>query len=117
MPAYNFSARFAADVESGRKRQTIRRRRKRPTKTGDKLHLFIGMRTRSCRTLGKAVCAGALPLLIDEGRVILNGDELRTLDALTWFAAKDGFQTWADCESWFREHYGLPFDDGELIWW
>lgn len=37
MPAYNFKAQFAEAVESGRKQQTLRKPRKRPTRVGDKL--------------------------------------------------------------------------------
>jgi hypothetical protein len=42
MPAYNFKSEFARAVELGTKRQTIRRRRKRPTKVG-----YNGLRART----------------------------------------------------------------------
>jgi len=64
MPAYNFKERFAADVESGKKRQTIRRKRKRPTKPGDVLYLYVGMRTKRCRKLREAPCESVVSILI-----------------------------------------------------
>jgi hypothetical protein len=44
MPALDFQARFAPLVESGEKRQTIRKRRKRPIGVGQTLYLWTGQR-------------------------------------------------------------------------
>ncbi len=54
MVALNFKARFADDVETRRKRCSIRAPRKdgRDPKPGDSLQLYTGMRTRECRKLG-----------------------------------------------------------------
>lgn len=65
MPALNFIKRFAADVESGKKRSTIRRAGKRlPPKVGDQLSLYAGMRTKYCRLLRKETCTDVNPVLI-----------------------------------------------------
>ncbi len=55
MPAINFKAQFASDVELGIKRQSIRPRGKRVYKVGDKLTLYTGQRTKACRKLGTAI--------------------------------------------------------------
>ena len=124
MPAYSFSSQFADLVESGEKRQTIRRRRKRQTKVGDMLYLYAGMRTKSCRKLGEAVCTAVTPIRIVEGAVIFwlwPGEERHTLTvfgkgALQALAERDGFKTASEFFTWFDEQYGLPFT-GELIQW
>ena len=68
MPALNFKAEFAPLVESGEKRQTIRKLRKdgRDPKVGDALYLYTGMRTKKCRKLGIAPCESVQPIEIDE---------------------------------------------------
>ena len=120
MPAYNFKERFAADVEAGRKRQTIRRKRKRPTKPGDVLYLYVGMRTKRCRKLGEATCKSVEPILImglynitlypedNERRRALSGPEIDQL------ALDDGFASAAELERFFWKE--LPFK-GEIIRW
>lgn len=51
----NFKQQFAEMVESGEKRQTIRRERKghRQIGKGDHLKLYTGLRTKQCRLLGE----------------------------------------------------------------
>jgi len=51
MPSVNYKKRFVPDVESGIKKQTIRKKRKNPIKPGDKLYFFTGLRTKHCRRL------------------------------------------------------------------
>ena len=59
MPALNFKKQFADKVERGEKRQTIRALRAdgRNPQPGQTLFLYTGMRTKSCRKLGEAVCS------------------------------------------------------------
>ena len=64
MPALNYQAQFAPKVESGEKLQTIRARRKRPFKRGDRLYHYTGMRTKSCRKLGESTCVIAMDIVI-----------------------------------------------------
>jgi len=73
MPAYNFKSQFAQPIESGRKRQTIRPRRKRPTRPGDKLYLYMGMRTKACRKLAEVICTRVTPVDIPQGAIRLGG--------------------------------------------
>ena len=117
MPAYSFKARFVSDIEKGIKRQTIRPRRKRPTRPGDILYLFTGMRTKACRKLCNALCRDVLPIDIFEDVVVLNGQELEGLAHLA-LAKADGFETIEVFHGFFRRQYGLPLvDKMELIKW
>ena len=73
MPALNFQEQFAAAVESGEKRQTIRSERKRPIKVGDTLYLYTGMRTKRCRKLGSAGCVGIEEIRINLISAVIGG--------------------------------------------
>ena len=116
MPAYNFEARFAPDVESGRKKQTIRRKRKRPTRVGDVLYLYTGMRTKQCRKLREATCIGVTDIIIQpDWSITLNERELMLIEANA-LARADGFPGLAEFCRFFEGRYGLPFE-GELIEW
>ncbi|AFY39879.1 hypothetical protein Lepto7376_3703 [[Leptolyngbya] sp. PCC 7376] len=55
MPALNFQKQFVPLIESGKKRQTIRCR-KRPIKVGDLLYLYTGQRTKNCRKIAESIC-------------------------------------------------------------
>ena len=121
MPALNFQARFADLVASGKKRQTIRPRRRHPIKAGDLLHLFTGMRTKRCKRLPSAQCRWATPIRIEEWGFMVNtliGTEEQWKEPmlLNWFAVRDGFRDWAEMRQWFKKIHGLPFE-GVLIAW
>lgn len=116
MPGYNFKARFAQDVETGRKRQTIRQCRKRPTRVGDTLYLFTGQRTSRCRRLGEWPCVAVLPfLMLNPTHWVLDGQRLRSGER-DELAQADGFETQKGLWWFLYLHYGLPFD-GEAIRW
>jgi len=118
MPALNFKAQFAEEVEEGRKRQTIRLRRKKPIRVGDRLFLFAGMRTKQCRRLRagtEAYCQSTEPIEIRNGRVMVNGRGL-TLFEIWRLAKADGFETPEAFFSFFRNQYGLPVE-GDVIRW
>lgn len=117
MPAYNFKKQFAADVESGKKRCTIRRRRdNRPTRRGDHLALFCGMRTAQCRRLRDAVCESVQPIEIDAQGVVVNGNRLSRTGTLA-IALADGFESPEEFIAFFKREYGLPTQDLEMITW
>jgi hypothetical protein len=132
MPLLNFKARFADDVESGRKRQTIRARRKdgRDPKVGDTLYLYTGCRTRQARKLGEGICLVAEPLDIRRlhlawltsnpgeewpGTVHRNGMSLNLRQVLD-IARRDGFESVDAFVKFFEETHGLPFE-GFMIRW
>lgn len=123
MPAYNFKECFAADVKSGKKRQTIRKERKRRTKPGDPLYLYTGMRTIYCRKLRFTVCRAVKH--IDIGDIVVGAAQGITVDdkamlsgsrAADAFAICDGFSGSGEMIEWFRAAYGLPFR-GVVIYW
>jgi hypothetical protein len=115
MPAINFKQRFAGSVAIGKKRQTIRLMRKIPIREGDTLHLFTGMRTKSCVKLGQAVCLEARAIRITESGVKLDGVALAPAHILK-IARDDGFDNALAFKAFFKNHYGFPFH-GQLIRW
>lgn len=70
MVAYNFQAQFADDVEHGFKTQTIRRDAR--CKSGDKLQLYTGQRTKNCRKLCDAICKRVTPIKICDTEMFLD---------------------------------------------
>lgn len=114
MPALNFKKQFADKVERGEKRQTIRKGNR--VKTGDKLFLYTGQRTKECRKLGEAVCKEVYDI------VIANEDEIYFDDCILigiekeQLAKDDGFDCTADMIDWFKDTHGLPFV-GQVIRW
>ncbi len=107
----NFQKRFAPDVKSGVKRQTIRKRRKNPIKPGDMLYLYTGARTKACEKLGEVKCKSVFP--IEMRKCGINGYFPERTEVI---AKGDGFKGWAEMRDWFEEVHGLPFD-GDLILW
>lgn len=117
MPALNFKADWADDVERGVKRTTIRKAGR--VKEGDTLYLYTGQRTNSCRKLGESMCLAVTRFYItgNGDRVILGQSDLddAQLERLARYdtAGQLGAE---DFVNFFFATYGLPFD-GELISW
>lgn len=116
MPFYNFMARFETAVETGQKLCTIREQRKRPTRRGDTLYLYTGLRTKRARLLRTAVCARVRPILITEDMVMLDGRILSDddLDELVHMA---GFEDVEEFRAYMTTRYGVPTFRLELIEW
>lgn len=122
MVSYNFQKQFADDVEYGIKTQTIRQKER--AKKGDRLQLYTGMRTKSCRKLTDAICTDVKPIMIDamgitiSGRRLLAGSAYRdeAEDRDNDFAKKDGFEGFSELAEWFSNRYGLPFH-GFITYW
>lgn len=131
MVAYSFNKRFAPSILAGlelgplvegMKRQTIRNDWKRHARPGEELQLYTGMRTRSCRLLGKPVCTAAFPvrLMLGPGPAVEIGGEAFITDGqgLDLFARFDGFRDWIDlCGFWGAAHPGVTDFSGVLIRW
>ena len=120
MVAFSFQSWKAAKVESGESTQTIRAVRKRGNpKSGDRLQLFVGQRTRNCRKLIETdpVCSEVIPvrlfLAAGEFHVFLDGEH-QSSEQVESLAHADGF----DSSSAFFDFLGprLPFD-GLVIRW
>ncbi len=115
MPAFNFQKQFADAVERGEKCQTIRAERvdgRLPTKPGDIIALYTGMRTKACRKLGEGECVAVETIRITRRGVSV---DCRRQDAER-MAHADGFEDAAAMRAWFEKIHGLPFM-GHLIRW
>ncbi|KQI69408.1 hypothetical protein AN189_03020 [Loktanella sp. 3ANDIMAR09] len=118
--------RFAADVEDGTKRRTVRADRKdgRPhARVGDRLKLYTGMRTPQCRLLGEATVIAIDRIRIEPTEMWLNGTRLHSIihdrsapQTDNEFAQADGFEGFTEMADWFHDTHGLPFE-GSVIYW
>ncbi|ESY88359.1 hypothetical protein X739_00880 [Mesorhizobium sp. LNHC220B00] len=121
MVAYSFKSRFAAPIQAGTKRQTIRADRKRHAKPGEQLQLYTGMRTKQCKLIGRSTCVSVDLVLLnfaDYGVVRINGIVLFSDAAMQEFARRDGFASWADMRSfWHENHPGIEQFEGVIIRW
>ena len=117
MPALNFKKRFAPDVESFKKRCSIRAKRKdgRNPHVGDRLYLYTGMRTKGCQKLGESDCKAVTEIVIDNAGINLAGEWVNIQQMIN-IARADGFDCWLDCRNFFAKEHGLPFW-GLLIEW
>ena len=118
MPALNFAAEFAPDVESGEKTQTIRRHRVHPIKAGDRLSLWTGQCStdpEKRRKLLETTCSEVHDVEIWDRSIKLDGVKLDYAREY-FFGSEDGFHSTEDLRDWFRKLYGLPFR-GQLIKW
>jgi hypothetical protein len=119
MALYNFKKQFAPLVESGLKRQTIRKRRKRQTVPGEPLHLYTGLRTKNTRKLidPPPACLAVESVDIYEGEVFVAGQLLSDEDAEK-FVIADGFDDLQSFFDFFEKTYSLPIiDELEVIYW
>ena len=104
MVAYSFNKMFHADVESLKKRQTVRAHRKRHAHPHEPVQLYAGMRTRHCRKLvtPDPICTSVslveITVLTDIrqrlGVVKIDGITLDD-DEIEAFAIEDGFKATA----------------------
>ena len=118
MVTLNFDPQFADSVESGEKRQTIRRNAE--CVAGDALQLFAAE-----RKLVNAVCTRVRPVWICETHMRIDDVWLRPgtaprndiEDCDNDFAKRDGFSGFLEMVRWLQNSYAtLPFN-GFLIEW
>lgn len=114
MPAYNFKMQFRESILSGRKRHTIRARRRRPTKPGETITLYTGMRTKNCQKIAESVCTKVQWIVIGPMGSIAIDHMVLSADERDRLAYADGF---ANHEEMIKFWEGrLPFE-GEIIHW
>lgn len=116
----NFKKQFAPAVESGQKRQTIRRNRKdgkRPM-PGTTVKCYTGLRTRSVKLLRTAKVTECLSVRmhIDDGVIVIDGRKLND-DEAAQFANADGFKCVGEMEQWFLEQYQTYDFEGFCVRW
>ncbi len=119
MPLYNFQPQFVAKILSGEKRHTIRAKRKRPTKAGERLYLYTGLRQKGARKLLDAVCTKVQDISIV--RIKRVGVVIVTIDGIDLhssereeLARRDGFDSWGWMLKFWEDR--LPFH-GDIIHW
>ena len=129
MVAYSFKERFVGAIMAGLewspdltlptfdgpltpKRQTIRALgRRRHARPGDQLQLYVGLRTKQCRLIGRARCVRTREILIGFRRERIHigpaPDVPRTSiiesEGLLAFARKDGFRSWSEMKRFWAE--------------
>lgn len=120
MVAYSFQRRFVTPILAGRKRQTVRQVGKRRHATdGETIQIYTGMRTKSCRLLGLAVCASVMPIAFDsaEQRITIRDTIYEMRADLETFAESDGFASVEEMFAFFAANGNPPQWSGVLITW
>lgn len=118
MPALNYHRRFAADVRSGKKRQTIREMRNRPFRIGDTLYHWVDQRSPNGRRIRIDKCRMAIQIEIVDGNIYLGEGSIVRLgaDERLALARADGFRSVDEMLAWIEKAHGTPFV-GQLIMW
>ena len=126
MPSLNFKKEFVPGIlamldknyakRTGVKPKytTIRAKRKRPIRKGDKLFLFSGLRTKYCKKMGETICLKTEDITINEPtpntiNINIDGITLSAQEEIK-LAKKDGFISSSEMVEWFRKAHGLPFE-------
>lgn len=118
MPAYNFKRQFVSPIRSGEKKTTIRFPRKRPTRVGDVLYLYTGMRTKKCELINVYVCEKVQPITIWPTIEDVSIELARlSRGEIADMARKDGFSTSFAFFHFFMNAYGPGPHHMELITW
>lgn len=127
MALLNFHSQFADAVHDGRKRMTIRAKRKRPIRIDEPLHLYTGCRTKRARRLLDAIpCLAALDIVICL-KPLRNGQykslEVRLQhkgklrrEEIEQLARDDGHPSVECFQNWFLKD-GITEFKGQLIKW
>lgn len=104
MVAYNFQHGWRDQILSGGKTSTIRPPRRRGhARPGDRLQLYVGLRTRQAELLATTICAASMPVTVPD-------------DVTAELAAREGFADTAALVAWFERRYGLPFNGVAIQW-
>jgi hypothetical protein len=124
-----FDRRFAAPIEGGTKKHTLRLERSRPIMVGDRLSLRIweGVPYRAGsmqRVLREAICVYKSEAVVHEWGVRFRPgtQSARLWDAthhpffLQGFANKDGFSNWAEMRAYFRTHRMIDLKMSLIEW-
>lgn len=122
MVAYSCQKRFEAPIEQGFKTQTIRAHgRRRHARIGERVQLYVAMRTKQCRLILEATCIAVhdCRLVFERScltRATIDGQPIKDIDA---FATSDGFTDAAEMGKFWEDQHGLTdgFFDGVLIEW
>ena len=128
MPAYSFQKQFVPMILDKSKTHTIRRRRARPTKPGDMLMLYTGMRTKSCKLIAVTECVRIEPI-----EIVMKANNRKIVSPIyidekqfwkTWnvqevhqLAIGDGFVNIPEFFKFFEQYKKELLEDFEIIHW
>lgn len=132
MVALSFKGQFAPPIEARIKRQTVRMQRKRPPRVGERLQLYVAMRTKQCRKIiPDPICTEVRVIMITVDAahpdliagITFDGVDFFSPREIERFAVADGF-TASEATSarramgnfWMR-HHGPGEFIGHLIRW
>lgn len=124
MPAYNFQQQFVQPILAGTKTKTIRPRRKNPTREGQQLYLYTGMRTKQCKLIAEKVCIAVVTIFINTEykSIHIGADPNRyalTSNEVNEFAVSDGFEDSHEFFQFFAKRYTqeqMDFDLEIVVW-
>lgn len=131
MVAFNFKPEFVPKIESGEKKQTIRRSQR--CNPGDDVQLYTGQRTKKCRKIKDSTCTKIVNVAIGEQEIRgkntrfiqteHNGSFMQLIEGITCekeeldkFAVMDGFENSEKMFDFFKNQYGLPFQGVIHVW-
>jgi hypothetical protein len=129
MVAYNFQPMFELPIVALAKLGTIRKAgTRRHARPGEKLQLYTGMRTRSCRLMATATCSANDRIRISfEHYVIVIGQHPNAVRLVVIddahmhlvdnFARADGFGDFAEMKAFWLRAHGPDDFDGRWIQW
>lgn len=132
MVAYSFQPQFERPIVERIKPQTLRGRRDRHARPGERIQHYLGLRTRSCRRIATATCDRLQAIALDFGAgvpILLQtvehpakgvfdpvGDAQR-VEAVDAFAISDGFESWEAMARFWRDTHRVTAWQGYLIGW
>jgi hypothetical protein len=122
MPALSFQKQFCPKVRRGEKTHSIRAKRARPWKVGDKVALYYAMRTKQCTLLGRSTVVKVDDIVLTDGEkfdIRING-ELLAADEAESFARRDGFDCLRAMADFWRKNYSIHISvswSGDIIHW
>lgn len=116
MVAYNFQPQFISKIESGQKHSTIRLPRKNGhAKVGDKVQLYVGMRTKNCRKIiPDSMCVKRQQIRVAGYR--FSYSQGATEYDIAQLATMEGFESVGEMMKWFSqaEYQGVWLE--QIIW-
>ncbi|HLZ92945.1 MAG TPA: hypothetical protein VKQ28_14625 [Candidatus Acidoferrum sp.] len=117
MGLYNEDPRFVPMIRDGRKRFTIRARRKVEDRPGDIMHLYTGLRTRGAMLIFRAPCVKVEDIevsMIGTAFVVRVNDVVLGANEEELLARSDGFDDFAEMIDWWAPN--IPFE-GKINHW
>ena len=115
MGLYGFKPQFEAPILAGIKRHTIRAERKVMDRPGATMHLYIGLRHKGARCIGRPTCSKVEPISIDASRHICVAGLWLDKGECEQLARCDGFSCFDEMMAFWPDEK-LPFT-GHIYHW